>query len=95
MLVNRGNPPLGLCVNSFGHPGCRGLDRNSAFVGVLFPHQTYDASTIEEEPSGGATAKERGHCAAHRFEEVGDGGRDGCDGVGDRRTDLRTDIAAR
>ena len=64
-------------------------------MGVLFPHETYDAYTIEEEPSGGATAKERGHCAVHHFEEVGDRGRDSCDGVGDRRTDLRSDIAAR
>ena len=39
--------------------------------------------------------KRGGHCAAHRFEEIGDGGRDGCDGVGDRHTDLRSDIAAR
>ena len=64
-------------------------------MGVLFPHETYDASTIEEESIGGATAKERGHCAANRFEEVGDLGRDGCGGVGHRRTDLRSDIAAR
>ena len=64
-------------------------------MGVLFPHETYDASTIEEESIGGATAKERGHCAAHHFEEVGDRGRDGRDGVGDRRTDVRPDIAAR
>ena len=64
-------------------------------MGVLFPHETYDASTIEEESIGGATAKERGYCAAHHFEEVGDGGCDGCDGLGDRRTDLRSDIAAR
>ena len=64
-------------------------------MGVLFPHETYDPSTIEGESSGVATAKERGHCAAHRFEEVGDGGRDGCDGIGDRRTNLRSDIAAR
>ena len=64
-------------------------------MGVLFPHQTYDPSTIEEESIRGATAKERGHGAAHDFEEVGDGGRDGGDGVGDHRTDLRSDIAAR
>src|SRR5215213_8806964 len=54
------HPPLSLCVNSFGHPGCRGLDRNSAFAGDLFPHETYDASTIEEESIGGAIAKEGG-----------------------------------
>jgi hypothetical protein len=64
-------------------------------VGVLFPHQTYDAATIEEGSIGGAIAKERGHCAAHHFEEVGGGGRDGCHGAGDRRTDLRSVIAAR
>ena len=41
-------------------------------------------------------SRKRGHCAAHHFEEVGDGGRDGVgDGVGDRHTDLRSDIAAR
>ena len=29
-------------------------------MGVLFPHETYDASTIKEESFGGATAKEGG-----------------------------------
>src|SRR5215217_131529 len=52
--------PLFLCVNSFGHPGYRGLSRNSAFAGDLFPHETYDASKIEAESIGDAIAKEGG-----------------------------------